>query len=350
MKKFFKSILCLALALSLALSLAACGCGKGSGTDATDASSVSGDNEAVETRVVDAIESVFSFNDEEISEYVTDPEVLGTILGIGDISELIESMIGTEITEEQAQSLRSTIDSLSDLLTVTVISSEFTDSTTAVVSVEISCPDFATVDLAEYISDDAMVNAVESALSDHGYSLSEVSSLTGDDLEEANEIVVEAIINFAVDVLEVASYDAALLTETYTFTLNLADDKWMITDVENDTAEDTEVVKIIEEQGAAMESSFKTSFEASSGGLTCECDIYADGTTIVMDVLIDGLNDCTDDVKEELQTAYNEIEPSLEAELAPLKDECESLTAVTYNICEEDGDVIATVTIDLEQF
>ena len=107
---------------------------------------------------------------------------------------------------------------------------------------------------------------------------------------------------------------------------------------------DPDLERIVAEEGQAYEEAFENSFSQSSG-LTCECKFYAKGTSLITDCIINGVDDVPEDVKAQMQETYDNSKASLKASFDPIKDEAPNLTNAIINVCEEDGDIIASVDI-----
>lgn len=81
----------------------------------------------------------------------------------------------------------------------------------------------------------------------------------------------------------------------------------------------------------------------SSSGITCEADVRADGNALIIDINIDGINNLTQSDKDMLQDTYDSNMAGFDASFEQMKEGLPSLESATWNICEEDGDVIAVV-------
>ena len=88
----------------------------------------------------------------------------------------------------------------------------------------------------------------------------------------------------------------------------------------------------------AMTSSFE-----QSAGTTCQGDVKVSGDGFVIDIKVSGLNDIPDDAKAQLQSAYDATSETFEGILTQMQAELPELKYVTYNVCEEDGDILAVI-------
>ena len=110
------------------------------------------------------------------------------------------------------------------------------------------------------------------------------------------------------------------------------------------TSGKTELEKFIDENGYLIKASFEEGF--SSGGMTCTCKVYAVKNTLYLSCNIDGLNNIPKEFKNQLSTVLEAQKGVLAAQFSSLKDEL-FMDKVVLIICEEDGDVIVTLDINL---
>lgn len=106
-------------------------------------------------------------------------------------------------------------------------------------------------------------------------------------------------------------------------------------------AEDV-VAEYVEENGDQLVAEMEESFEAESG-IGCTASIEADGCGLVIYICVDGWDDIADDIKDELQAAYDEMTEVYELLLEMIQMDLPEVDALTYHICEEDGDLLATI-------
>ena len=115
--------------------------------------------------------------------------------------------------------------------------------------------------------------------------------------------------------------------------------------INNDGGNDPKLEKFVESQGADFEKSFEDSCKSSSGGLNCDCKLSVDGTKLTVDCLVEGIDDVPSETKDEMQKAYEATKTELSESFKPIKDGAPNLSEVTLNICESDGDIIATINM-----
>lgn len=108
--------------------------------------------------------------------------------------------------------------------------------------------------------------------------------------------------------------------------------------------EETELEKYVVEYSEIIESSFEEGF--SSGGMTCDCTVSAEGDTLYFSCNIDGLNDLPQDVKDQFAIAMEEQKEVLTSQFTSIGEEI-PMDEVVMEICEEDGDVIVVLNVPL---
>lgn len=109
--------------------------------------------------------------------------------------------------------------------------------------------------------------------------------------------------------------------------------------------QDPDLLAFVEENGEDFISGFEESFNAS--GQTCKCKLSVKGTTLVIDCLVNEWNDFTSEQKKIVQEAYDETKAELTEQFKPIKSLAPTLTNVVFNICEADGDVLATLDLEM---
>ncbi|MBR2476804.1 MAG: hypothetical protein IKB50_01570 [Clostridia bacterium] len=108
---------------------------------------------------------------------------------------------------------------------------------------------------------------------------------------------------------------------------------------------DPDLERLVREEGDDFVEGFESGFEGSSGGLDCECSIRVEGTSLIVDCLILDVDNVPAETKEDMQKSYDSSKDSMKATFEPFKEEAPNLTLVVLNICEEDGDLLASVNL-----
>ena len=105
------------------------------------------------------------------------------------------------------------------------------------------------------------------------------------------------------------------------------------------------VAAYVQKNGDTMKEAFTSSF-AGSSGMTCTSNIKAVGCGIVIDININELDDVDPTIKEQMQAAYDSMDSYFDGMLEMAQSELPELDSFTINVCEGDGDVLATIRID----
>ena len=100
----------------------------------------------------------------------------------------------------------------------------------------------------------------------------------------------------------------------------------------------------LESAGENFTEELEAGFETSSG-MECDSTVEVVGNGIVVNLNVHGLNDVPEDTKEQLQQTYDSMSETFEGILEMLQAECPECDSLTYNVCEEDGDILAVIDI-----
>ena len=104
--------------------------------------------------------------------------------------------------------------------------------------------------------------------------------------------------------------------------------------------DNAKLVEYVEENGRALEESF------SGSGLTCNAKVDVDGNGFVFTIKIDGIDGLTSEQKDLMQETYDGMGSVFDASLSMMQSELPELEELTIKVCEEDGDLIATIHAD----
>ena len=102
------------------------------------------------------------------------------------------------------------------------------------------------------------------------------------------------------------------------------------------------VAAYVEEYGDVLLESMEYSFAATSG-LTCKSTIKAVGSGIVISIKINEFDDIPQETKDLMQQAYDAMSNTFEGTLKDLQAEVPEVTYIKINVCEKDGDILATI-------
>lgn len=101
------------------------------------------------------------------------------------------------------------------------------------------------------------------------------------------------------------------------------------------------VAAYVDAHRAEILSSFEEGFSVS--GMTCTSSVVAEGTGFVVKVNIDQLNDLDSATANMMQQTYDAMSSTFDGMLETMKQELPELTYFVFDICEADGDTIATI-------
>lgn len=116
-------------------------------------------------------------------------------------------------------------------------------------------------------------------------------------------------------------------------------------DAPSPSGNDPQLEAFVEEGGDEFLESFVASFEESSG-LQCKADIKVEGTAFIVDCFILNVDNVPESAKKQMQEAYDSDKDSLKPAFSLIKVMAPKLSAVIFNVNEEDGDNIAKVTLE----
>ena len=102
------------------------------------------------------------------------------------------------------------------------------------------------------------------------------------------------------------------------------------------------VVEYVNENKSVLLESMEESF-ATSSGMTCTSDIEVIGSGIVISININELDNIPRETKDLMQEVYDAMSGTFEGMLSDLQKEIPEVTFMQINVCEKDGDVLATI-------
>ena len=106
--------------------------------------------------------------------------------------------------------------------------------------------------------------------------------------------------------------------------------------------ENAALVEYIDANRDMILSSMEESF-AGSSGMTCTSDIYVEGMGFVIVLNISEFDDLDDASKAMLQQIYDAMSGTFDSALATMQQELPDLEYFEIQICDTDGDLIATI-------
>lgn len=108
-----------------------------------------------------------------------------------------------------------------------------------------------------------------------------------------------------------------------------------------DSADADAVAAYVDANRTEILNGFEEGFSAS--GMTCTSSIAAEGTGFVVNVNINELNDVDSATADLMQQSYDAMSGTFDGMLEDMKKELPELTYFVFNICEADGDKLATI-------
>lgn len=103
----------------------------------------------------------------------------------------------------------------------------------------------------------------------------------------------------------------------------------------------TEVEKWVEENGDELAAAMNAQY-----GESAICTVRAEGNTIIIDMKMLGIDNTPEDQKQMMQSAFDSMIPEFEQAFAGVESELPTLEKITFNVQEEDGDSLASFTIE----
>ena len=128
-------------------------------------------------------------------------------------------------------------------------------------------------------------------------------------------------------------------------------------DMKKDTEKDTEsepvdpekakakVLTFIENNKSDLESKFREEFFAKTGR-ECVCTVSASDTRVVFTCNLTGFNDLADADKSKLKILAASMRNTANYALSIITEAEPEVTGADFNVCEEDGDPITTISVN----
>ena len=107
-------------------------------------------------------------------------------------------------------------------------------------------------------------------------------------------------------------------------------------------ADNSAIEEYVEANRDLLISSMESSF-AGSSGMTCSSDIYVEGMGFVIVLNINELDDLDEEYKQMMQEIYDGMDATFEEALTTFQTELADLEYFEVQVCEADGDLIATI-------
>lgn len=102
------------------------------------------------------------------------------------------------------------------------------------------------------------------------------------------------------------------------------------------------VEKYVEENKSVLISDMEQSF-ATSSGMTCKSSVKVVGNGFVITLKLDGVDGIDSSAKKQMQDAYDQMSSIFDMALAEFQKDCPEIEYYQVDVCEEDGDKLATI-------
>lgn len=111
----------------------------------------------------------------------------------------------------------------------------------------------------------------------------------------------------------------------------------------NNTANDPAIEKFVNENREQLISTMESSFTQGSQGLTCKSSVTVKGKGFIMSININELTNVDDATKTQLQQGFDGMSDYFNQLLEQMKPELPTLEYYQVDVCDKDGNVLATV-------
>ena len=108
-------------------------------------------------------------------------------------------------------------------------------------------------------------------------------------------------------------------------------------------SKEAKVEKFVKEHGKEFSDGVAQGF--SSSGMTCRATMEAKGEGVVVKIMIDQFDDLDAETKALAQASMNSASATLKQSLTAIQNEEEAVQFMEVQMCEKDGDLIASVTV-----
>lgn len=109
-------------------------------------------------------------------------------------------------------------------------------------------------------------------------------------------------------------------------------------------AKNAEIVEYVEKNKEELLSTMEQSF-ATSSGMTCTSGIKVEGMGFVISININELDGLDDATKATMQQTYDSMGDIFNSSLDLMKKDLPTLEYYQVQVCEKDGDLLATITV-----
>lgn len=181
-----------------------------------------------------ALDAIFALDFEALSKYMYDTEAEGEMADLDSLEDYMEYMTGEEITAEEAEYVAMLYGKLASLIIFKITGSEI-NGEKATVTMEVSVPDFESINVENYITQESVLLIYAEVLAGRGYTLENLESITGYELDAITAEVQLATILYAFEEIVKNADELPKVTQTDTAELIFIDGKWLIVEETEET-------------------------------------------------------------------------------------------------------------------
>lgn len=153
---------------------------------------------------------------------------LGEFAGAGSVSDIVNMAAGgEELSETQVKLVEKFTKDIMGLISYEIKGSVI-NGNTAEVTVATTTPNFESIDLEAYLTEEAITVVYMQVFTDMGYTVDDLYSMTEEDTAKMEEALTEAIFDYIVEVFYQAAEEAAPMITEDVEKLEKVDGKWLI--------------------------------------------------------------------------------------------------------------------------
>ena len=108
-------------------------------------------------------------------------------------------------------------------------------------------------------------------------------------------------------------------------------------------AKNAEIIEFVEKNKSELLKTMEESF-ATSSGMTCTSDIKVEGMGFIISININELENIDDATKTLMQETYDSMGDIFTQSLSLFQQDLPTLEYYQVQVCEKDGDLLATIT------
>ncbi|MBR5518623.1 MAG: hypothetical protein IKV86_06310 [Clostridia bacterium] len=113
---------------------------------------------------------------------------------------------------------------------------------------------------------------------------------------------------------------------------------------DNSTTPESKVAEFVKNNGASLTARLEK--ELSAKKITSTCTLASNGTRIVVTCKLAGYNNLSEADKYPIKLAAYALDSTVNTEFAKLVEKEPAISGADFKICEEDGDIITTISVN----